>query len=41
MNILREPRHGSLRRDASMAAVEYGVALVAFIAACLLALARS
>ena len=40
MNLRREPRPGPLLQDASMKAVEYGVALVAFIAACLLALAR-
>ena len=40
MHLRREPRPGSLMQDASMTAVEYGVALVAFIAACLLAIAR-
>jgi Flp pilus assembly pilin Flp len=40
MSLRREPRPGSDRRDASMAVVEYGVALVAFIAVCLLTLAR-
>ena len=40
MHLRREPRQGPLVQDASMRAVEYGVALVAFIAACLLAIAR-